>query len=130
MNWYKKNLPAGFIYMVNRRDMKTIDDSSGNIIKAVFLDGPSYRESKVYQKFPFGKAIAFIKSHKDDTKEGRFLVVYINLFGIRESNFETKEQLEEDKNRVKKDLLDKITYNIEAFNNNDPILEFQSIALK
>lgn len=130
MNWFKKNLPPRFIYMVNKKDMKTIDDSTGNIIKAVFLDGTSYRESKMYQKFPFRKTIAFINSQIDDTEKGRYLAVYIDLFGIRESNFESKEYLEKEKDRVKKELFEKILHNIKAFKNNNPILKFQSIDLK
>lgn len=123
MNWYKKNLPSGFIYMVNKKDIKTIDDLTGNIIKAVFLEGTAYTESKIYKNWKFGKNVVYLTYQLNDND----LIVYIKLYGVKQSNFDNDEELISEKDRIKKDILENISKNIRSMINNEPIDKFHSI---
>lgn len=60
--------------MVNKKDMKTIDDLVGNRIKTVFLEGTAYTESKIYKNWKFGKNVVYLTYQIDDNE----LIVYIN----------------------------------------------------
>lgn len=131
MNWYKKNLPPGFIYLINKKELKNINDSIGNKIRTVFLDGTAYTESKIYKNWTLGKTSVQITTQMEEfANNQKDLVIYIKLFGVRESNFDTKESLESERERVKNELLEKINKNIEALNNNYPISRFEFISLK
>ncbi len=126
MNWYKKNLPSGFIYMVNKKDIKTIDDLIGNRIKTVFLEGTAYTESKIYKNWKFGKNVVYLTYQIDDED----LIVYIKLYGVKQSHFENNEELISEKEKIKNEILENIKKNIQLMQNNDPIDKFHFIDIK
>lgn len=126
MNWYKKNLPTGFIYMVNKKDIKAIDDLVGNRIKTVFLEGTAYTESKIYKNWKFGKNVVTLKYQIDESD----LIIYIELYGIKQSHFENDEELISEKEKIKNEILESIKKNIELMHNHDSIDKFHFINIK
>lgn len=130
MDYTGKRLPSGFIYLISKKDLQAVNSAVGNIIKHVFLEGTAYTESKIYKNWSWGKTAVYIKTQVNITDDDRkYLVVYIKLFGVRESNFETKEKLSIEKDRIKQELFNKILNNVEAIENNYPISETQFIYL-
>lgn len=126
MDWNKKNLPSGFIYMVNKKEIKAIDDLTGNRIKNVVLDGISHDESKPYKNQEFVKVVAYLiyEMHDND------FVVYIKIYGVRESNFNNNEELIAEKEKVKNKILQCIEKNIQLMQDNYPVEKMDFIYIK
>lgn len=124
MKYSGKKLPSGFMYMLNKKDLKDIEDIVAHPIESVYLDGTSYSETKM-AKFWLNKtenvhfSVGYIKYIKEETS----LKIEIQLYGIRKSHFKDLESILSHKEKIKNDMIEKIRKGIDLYSNN--LLDFE-----
>jgi hypothetical protein len=88
MKYDGKKLPSGWSYILTKKDLIAIDNETGNFIISVKLGGTSYSESKMATQW-LDKKIATI----DFSIIENNLCCYISLHGVKDSNFNSDEEL-------------------------------------
>ena len=104
-----KKLPEGFTYMLNKKDLRDIEDIVNYPIESVYLEGTSYGETKM-ARYSYDKtectyySVVYIKFIKEETN----LIIHLKLEGIRKSHFADKESFFSQKEKVKTETIETI----------------------
>ena len=126
MKFHGKKLPNGFIYMLSKKDIIEINEQNNHCINSVYLYGTSYSETKMSKGWTKSKTVAYVISEINLEK----LSVNIQLYGIRNSHFDTKEHFLLKKEEVISNLIKNIKENLEAYTKNEPIKKYAFISVK
>lgn len=126
MEYIGEDLPEGFMYLLNNRDLKSlIELFSNNLTITIKLGGVSYAESLVAKSWNTLKKIADIHTYIEDNR----LQFCITQYGIRSIYLKNKDILATQKDKIKEDILNKIQENIDAYKMQIPIIAYKYVYL-